>query len=300
MARRYSFTLGADPEMFVKSIAGKGIVPVCGRVGGTKAEPISFPGKGMDGYKYQEDNVALEVNLPPAQSMPAFVGQIERVLALSRNLISPLGLTIDLSRSAHRFSTAELQHPLAQTIGCTPDKCAYSSNDDGPITREPFEISDLANWRYTGGHLHFGYNKELLPEHVFVRLADALVYLPLVAKDRQRGRRAKYGLAGLYRSKPYGIEYRTPSNFWLNDNGYQIASNAFNLQMDLHANTDAINEVYHQIDIDAVKKCIDSGGEGVKELATTIGGYLRSKDLNVGSNFEGYYNNSDKPWLVNE
>ncbi len=47
-----------------------------------------------------------------------------------------------------------------------------------------------------------------------VKALDYLVTLPMLKDDDPR-RRELYGQAGCFRNKPYGIEYRTPSNKWI-------------------------------------------------------------------------------------
>lgn len=278
------YTLGADPEMFVRSAARKVRIPICGLVGGTKTKPIRFPGLPAT-FMYQEDNVAFEVNVPPSSDSRTFATNVQHVLDAGTKLLAPKGLTVDLTLSAHRFSDEELSHPLAQTIGCTPDKCAYSPEGDDPVVREPFEIKDLGNWRFTGGHIHFGYDKTLLPEHVMVRLIDAFVYLPFLPKDTQRARRSKYGLAGLYRSKPYGLEYRTPSNFWLQDYGRTISMNGFTLLADVHHRLSEVNDAYHSLPIEEIKACIDSGGRGWDELSPRVESIAEGSGLGAAANF---------------
>lgn len=280
------YSLGADPEMFVRSPPrnkGPGtkdspglIVPVCGKVGGTKDKPISFKKPSPDvspralEYKYQEDNVAFEVNIPPCRDPGQFNRSISTVLGYSGELLASKGLRYDTLRSAHRFSAAELMHPSAQTIGCDPDMCAYSAGGDDPVAREPFNIKDLGTWRFTGGHVHFGYDQTLgLPPHVMVRLIDALVYLPIIALDKQKMRRTKYGLAGLYRVKPYGVEYRTMSNFWLTQPS-KVATRSFNLLGDVHHNLDLLFDFYQALPIDEVKTCIDQSGAGWQQVWNKI------------------------------
>lgn len=275
-------TLGADPEMFVRNIPGsqlhkgfrdKGnvIVPVCGLVGGTKETPIQFPLAQVAGYKYQEDNVTFEVNIPPCDSVAAFSAAIRRVRELSEGLLAIKGLKPDYARSAVRFGAKDLQSEQAMTIGCDPDMCAYGGEDDSPISREPFDIKQLGTWRFAGGHVHFGYDVEGLgiPHHVVARLIDACVYLPLINQDKQKTRRQFYGLAGLYRPKPYGIEYRTMSNFWLTK-PRQVADRAFNLLHDMNDRLEDLHAFYQGLPTDEVKKCIDSGGKGQEALIDLI------------------------------
>jgi hypothetical protein len=47
-----------------------------------------------------------------------------------------------------------------------------------------------------------------------VRKMDLFLSVPLVLMDDGFQRKAIYGKAGAFRKKPYGVEYRTPSNWW--------------------------------------------------------------------------------------
>jgi len=298
MKKIHTYTLGADPEMFVRSIGGD-IVPVCGTVGGTKARPMPFsealtrtlkdgtkvPRTIQSQYAFQEDGVAFEFNIRPALDYGQFEENINYTLGLSNEVLGRAKLTYDTTLSSHRFSEQSLQHPGAMTIGCDPDFCAYGPNYK-PIEREPFGIKDLGLWRHTGGHLHFGYNKELIPDYAFIQLVDALVYLPVLTKDKQRGRRKLYGLAGLYRPKPYGVEYRTPSNFWLNDIRL-VSAPSFNLLFDVHVRTDEINSAYMQLPIDDIKACIDAGGnDDTTRLIKTVKEICAANHLECVNNFQ--------------
>lgn len=262
MKSSFQYTLGADPEMFVRSVRTGLLVPVCYRVGGTKEQPLPFRnsvGNELQGYKYQEDNVAFEVNVPPSTSARMFIDSINRVLTHSTTLLESKGLRPDITRTAHRFAASDLANDKAQTIGCDPDMCAYGGADDKPVAREPFDIKDLGTWRHVGGHIHFGYDKELpIPPHVVVQLIDACVYLPILSKDKQKARRTKYGLAGLYRPKPYGVEYRTMSNFWLREPTL-VAQRCFNLLKDMHNNIELLHEFYIKLPLEDIKACIDNG-----------------------------------------
>src|SRR5438132_14188438 len=89
--------LGADPELFV--IAKKGeefgkntIIPICGRIGGTKTNPIWVPKgtltsyirldeRGKGDFGYQEDNVMFEFNIPGVVSSDYFQHAITGYLA---------------------------------------------------------------------------------------------------------------------------------------------------------------------------------------------------------------------------
>lgn len=296
MGSKFKYTIGADPEMMVRSLATGLLVPICDKVGGTKDQPLPFTnnkGQALEGFKYQEDNVAFEVNIPPCATSRDFTYCIQRVLDLSNNLLAEKGLKLEYNRSAHRFAATDLLSPKAQTIGCDPDMCAYGGKDDAPIAREPFDIKDLGTWRFAGGHIHFGYDMELdVPPHVVVRLIDACVYLPIISKDKQKARRTKYGLAGLYRVKPYGVEYRTMSNFWLRDVSV-VSQRCFNLMKDLHNHIELLHDFYRELPCDEVQACINNGGAGSKTLWRKLCKLPNFNDLFISSN--GPADEADSP-----
>jgi hypothetical protein len=78
--------------------------------------------------------------------------------------------------------------------------------------------------RSAGGHIHLGSNgssqikKALQNVEEMVYMLDIIVGNTCVLFDRNPNnveRRKVYGRAGEYRTKDYGLEYRTLSNFWL-------------------------------------------------------------------------------------
>lgn len=212
--------LGADPEVFVSKNDTLECVPIFGLVGGTKEKPSPFHWLGSAAesryadFRYQEDGAALEFNVPPTGSFERFVSNVEfAVSGINGELLVKQGLHIS-NRVALQLTSEQLKHQNAQSIGCSPDHYAYDPKLPN-FLRQPFEAKDLGNTRYAGGHLHLSYNKDAMPENVAAQFMDLHVGLRCVAMDKQGGRRKFYGLPGLYRPKPYGIEYRTLSNFWL-------------------------------------------------------------------------------------
>src|SRR5690606_20951516 len=66
------------------------------------------------------------------------------------------------------------------------------------------------------GHVHVGYdNQEAINPIQLVRALDLFLGIPSVLLDNDTRRRQLYGKAGCFRKKPYGVEYRTLSNFWI-------------------------------------------------------------------------------------
>jgi hypothetical protein len=77
--------------------------------------------------------------------------------------------------------------------------------------------------RTGAGHLHFGWTEDADltdPQHVLncrdlVKQLDWYIGAWLLEKEPDNTRRKLYGRAGACRYKPYGVEYRVPSNVWI-------------------------------------------------------------------------------------
>jgi hypothetical protein len=199
---------GADPELFLRDGDGNPVVSI-GLIGGSKDFPRDIGG----GYALQEDNVAVEFNIPPATNKSEFVNSIFFVLDHLEKEVAELGLKIDVSPTME-FPLEALQHPQALRLGCEPDFNAWT-NKMNPRPIAP------ANLRSSGGHLHIGYDevgtalsREIIKAH------DLFCGVVSVMFDDDTRRRDIYGKAGACRYKNYGVEYRTLSNFWLKTREY--------------------------------------------------------------------------------
>jgi len=70
--------------------------------------------------------------------------------------------------------------------------------------------------RTCGGHIHIGYdNPSIETSEKIVYAMDMMLGLDSIILDSDVKRRSMYGKAGSFRFKPYGLEYRTLSNFWI-------------------------------------------------------------------------------------
>ncbi len=213
--------LGADPELFVtglqKDARGRPLkwdtLPAFGLFGGNKNKPMQMEGMG-EGFAYLEDNAALEFNIPPQSTADGFVETIKTAKRwLQRNKLDPQELTMSDS-NVLVLAPKYQADPRGKEVGCLADFDAYG-NGDAPKEREPFDANVLGNKRYAGGHFHIAYNHTVIPPFVAARFLDLYLTLPWLEYDRQADRRKVYGQAGLYRPKPYGLEYRSMSNWWL-------------------------------------------------------------------------------------
>jgi Phage phiEco32-like COOH.NH2 ligase-type 2 len=202
-----SFTLGADPEGFLINSKGKPISSI-GLIGGTKQNPLPVPGGSL-----QEDNVLIEFNTIPANSLAEWLEGIDIMKKQAAAAAAVHGLSV-LYTSGMSFSKDQLTHPKATQSGCDPDYNVY--------TKMQNEYPPLDNsFRGAGGHIHIGHElvhstPDKLPK--LLRYLDCYVGYPLKCIEGESLRDRTYGKYGNYRPKRYGVEFRTPSSFWVSSN----------------------------------------------------------------------------------
>lgn len=194
--------IGADPELFLK--LGDNIVSAIGVLPGNKYRPRNTKFGAV-----QVDNVLAEFNILPAASEDEFVHNIRHTMQAMK-LMLPDGMDFAFLAS-HEYNVDYLLGiDGAFVFGCDPDYNAYTKRKQRVHIKNPA-------LRSAGGHIHIGSEEALAyPERLAIAL-DYLVALPAVLQDPDTRRRGLYGTAGSFRYKPYGIEYRTPSNFWIKD-----------------------------------------------------------------------------------
>lgn len=199
--------LGADPEVFVRR-AGE-LISGFNLIKGDKENP--FPVKNG---AVQVDGMALEFNIDPAPSEESFVHNINHVLLQLAAMVPDCEL--DVSPVAHFGKELIDEQPLeARRLGCEPDLNAYTGQfNTSPDQDAPF--------RTAAGHVHVGWtegkgsggaHKEMCT--ALARQLDLYLGLPSLLFDKDTERRELYGKAGAFRVKPYGMEYRTLSNKWV-------------------------------------------------------------------------------------
>lgn len=209
--------LGSDPELFIIDKKTKLLKSSVGLIGGSKEDPKPL---FEPGFFAQEDNVLVEFNIPPAVTTQAFVENITSGVSQIEKL---LGLEYELRAMASAFMPIEeLQTFAANSFGCSPDNNAW---DEGHYNPPP--ITPSSGLRSAGAHIHIGYTadvskfkKEGIDKKNFdielIKLCDLYLGIPSVLMDSDTERKKLYGKAGSYRHKPYGVEYRVLSSFWLN------------------------------------------------------------------------------------
>lgn len=196
--------IGCDPELFLHD--GKRFMSAIDRIGGSKQQPRRLLG----GFALQEDNVLVEYNIPPAKSSSQFVDYNKLMLEEIDYIAKQQGLKSVIS-SSEEMPEEELADPRARVFGCDPDFNAWELEPNPPPK------ADNPNLRSAGGHIHVAMKGKSPEKITMIRVLDMLIGVPLAFMDKTSKRRELYGRAGACRFKPYGVEYRTPSNVWLKD-----------------------------------------------------------------------------------
>jgi hypothetical protein len=200
-------TVGSDPEFFIRDTQNEVFVSSEGLIGGSKKEPrlISERGHGL-----QEDNVMVEFTMPPVKNADEFIDELDLVINHTNRELEDINPNYHLSSvSSAEFTDEQLNTEQACQSGCDPDRNAW------------FDMDNIApqlpkNTRYAGGHIHLGYKNPTREKNLeIVKALDMFLGLPAVMMDVDDRRKELYGTPGRYRDKSYGLEYRTLSNFWL-------------------------------------------------------------------------------------
>lgn len=204
------FTFGADPEGFIFNDKDEP-VPAALFIPGTKHEPHKVKQGAI-----QVDGMAAEYNIDPAKTYSEFVDNNEAVISQLKTFL-PKGYKLkflpSVTFSQEVFDTTEDEY---KELGCSADFNAWTSEVNPP----PHPDNPLM--RCAGGHLHIGWtaDEELSTDHInncndLVKQLDWYLGMWSLRCDPDTNRRSLYGKAGACRYKPYGVEYRVLSNFWV-------------------------------------------------------------------------------------
>lgn len=253
-------SLGADPECFIHA-DDIGFISSEGLIEGDKDLPTSLG----NGFFIQKDNVMVEFNIPPCHTLDEFISNIELGKSLSLDCL-PEGLNLLFTPDAE-FSEEDLFTPHARVFGCDPDFDAYQN---GAMV-EPIKLKNTTK-RFAGGHVHIGIEDsedvEVATKINFIKSLDLFLGIPSLLNDNSNERRAFYGKLGKFRYKPYGVEYRTLSNYWLRNavevtkvyNNTQQAAEFTNLNGMDNALEKKMVEIYTKQDKEEALKLCDSFG----------------------------------------
>jgi hypothetical protein len=246
-------TIGADPEVFLEKDGQ--IISAYGLIPGTKRKPFHVPHGGV-----QVDGMAGEFNIDPVVSSKEFHYSINKVLAELLRMVPGASIS---NACTHIFDSDYFasQPDDAKLLGCDPDFNAYSLE----CNRSP-DIEATPTMRTVAGHIHLGWTKDVdtySEEHFLectkvTRQLDYFLGLPSLVLDNTPEsalRRQMYGKAGTFRPKPYGMEYRVLSNFWIFSE--QLQEWAFNQTKCAYETLRSGDDWYEKYN-DVAKYCIDN------------------------------------------
>jgi len=247
--------VGADPELFFCNSRGS-LVSVIGKLPGDKHNTHYID---QDGNGILVDNVAAEFNTAPADSAEAFINSVAKNLIELDERAAKLGLQLAAHVASASFPPEEMQDPEAWVFGCEPD---FNAWDGGEANPKPAAEDEFL--RSCGGHVHVGSGD--LDKLAIVKAMDLFLGVPSLLMDPDQDRRKLYGKGGCFRPKPYGVEYRTLSNFWIwstksilwvyeqTQKAVEFVASGKNIPEDV---ADLIRKAINDSDMDAAGKVFD-------------------------------------------
>lgn len=258
MKKQIDFTIGADPEVFIVNKNGH-VVPMCGLIGGKKGSPFKIHSH----LGILEDNILVELNFPPVNSSKGFADRVTHAKSLFEDWLksqTPFSEYKVSEKVECLVPQKVLDHAAAKEFGCDPDFDSYNMGSPNKKVDPKDLVVKNREWRFAGGHVHIGHRANV-PPFVAANFCDLFLGLKFLSEDPQKVRRSYYGQAGRYRPTPYGLEYRTLSNFWLFDYALalQVGMQVEKLVSLLTSNTVKLQSIYQQVPWTAVKTAINTG-----------------------------------------
>jgi hypothetical protein len=202
--------IGGDHEVFLRNKKNKEIVTAEGIIMGTKEEPFNFD--KTDPFACTSlDCVLAEYNIAPAKSKFEYYENIQKALNYINNNI-PKNLEVAILPAA-RLNEKYLQSETAQRFGCSADfNCWTRQQNESPIPD--------GNLRSAGGHITLGYEEpNEFVNLMWVKTMDLFLSVPSVIQEPDSERKKLYGKAGAFRHTSFGCEYRSLSNYFVNNKG---------------------------------------------------------------------------------
>ena len=206
-------SLGADPEVFIKSKKTGKFVSAHDIIPGSKKDPAKLSPTAF----MHPDGMAAEFGIEPTTSMETFTIRVVNAVNDLQKHIDPTKYEVVITPSVEFDEETFYSAPIhARELGCDPEYNAWT----GDICPKPNPFSTL---RTAGGHIHIGWTSVEDPfssSHfedccTVAKELDYILGIRSLSIDNDHRRRTMYGLPGSFRPKPYGLEYRVLSNFWI-------------------------------------------------------------------------------------
>lgn len=251
-------TIGSDPEVLLRNRKTHQIVSAIPFVPEGKDAPRDLG----NGFKVLHDNVLIEFNIPAASSSKEFLANLREGF---RRIHKVVGIEFELvPQASHVFNPKFLQDRDAKVFGCDREFCAYERRSCLPPDCH-------TNLRSCGAHIHIGRTDYENPDSDVLmhpiskgrttQLMDLFVGLALTSIDKDRtsgARKQLYGRAGRHRPTRYGVEYRTPPNYWLRSPKlaelvYDLTTHAVSIE-----NSGQADQILASVSLDQVVAAINS------------------------------------------
>ncbi len=199
--------VGSDVEFFVQDKKTGEVVSAEGLVKGTKEMPYNFDPKN-EFFCTSLDNVAYEGNIPPAKNVKQFLSHMRK---LREYMDSSIPKTLKtLAKGSARLDWKFLQTDIAKMYGCSPSQNAWTE------MTEYVKAKSRSNLRGCGFHLHLGYKEPDYDKNIaLIKAMDLYAGVPAVLIEPEDERKkVGYGKAGNHRHCRYGVEYRSLSSYF--------------------------------------------------------------------------------------
>lgn len=205
--------IGADPEFFLLDKDLGHVISAHDLIPGTKDKPHKLKHGAV-----QLDGTAVEFNIDPASTPEEFSHNINEVLSQIRKMVpSRYDFYFEPFVTFKEDYFKEVVPESSKELGCNPDFNAWNFGKPNrmPAIKRPV--------RTGAGHIHVGFCKKADvtdKTHIedccmLVQSYDGIYSTIRQAWDSDNKRSSLYGNLGAFRPKPYGVEYRTPSNKWV-------------------------------------------------------------------------------------
>lgn len=203
-----NFLIGGDHEVFLRDKNTNEVITAEGIVKGTKEDPYNFDEE--DRFACTSlDCVLAEYNIAPARTRAEYFFGIEKALNYIRKSI-PENLEVAFLPAA-RLAEKHLQSETAQRFGCSVDYNCWTRMANDPPNPD-------GNLRSAGYHITLGYdNPNEFVNLMWVKAMDLFTSVPSILQEPDNERKKLYGKAGAFRHTPFGVEYRSLSNYILQD-----------------------------------------------------------------------------------
>jgi hypothetical protein len=237
-------SIGADPEFFVwrRHYPGNGgFVSAHDLVNGTKDEPYIMRYDPIAGAQFlQADGTACEINVGAVTCGSDDYQDIEiaadsfayavRAAMSTASAHLPVGHQLKLQQVVEYDLDYFRSLPSHATeLGCDPDYNAYTGQAN--VIKIP---EDKPTMRTAAGHIHIGWlhGNDMVDDpfeanhfndcRLVVLNLDKMWRKMQPLAEANSIRRLMYGDFGAFRPKPYGVEWRTPSNLWCRDHHTRV------------------------------------------------------------------------------